>query len=88
MTANVPRRPSAEEIDRILALTDDEKDGLAVLLHDSVKHGFTSLAEAERHDRDELRRRIEDVDSGRAETRDAREVLARLREKLAVWNAP
>ena len=73
-----PAGPTPELVNALLKWPADDRQALARLLADSVRDGFTSLEEAERRDREMIRRRIDDVVSGTAVLLDWRESVDRL----------
>lgn len=80
--------PSPEVVNALLRWSEDDRLNLAHLLRDSVREGFTSLAEVEQRDRDVIRRRVEQVARGEVALTDWRASLDRIekefREKHAV----
>lgn len=74
---------SAELVDRLLRLPDDVKLDLARLLTDSVREGFTSLAEGEKKQKELIRSRLEQLVSGEVEVLDSQQVLANMQARLA-----
>lgn len=75
-------RPSRELVAALLKWSADDKEELAQLLVDSVREGFTTLEEAEEWGKNLLRRRIEDVVSGKAVLLDIDDVLADLEREF------
>jgi len=77
---------STELVNRLLKLPEQVKLDLANLLLDSVRQGFTSLAEAEKRDKELIRSRVEQVVRGEVPLLDWREALEqtekRFREKF------
>lgn len=74
--------PSRELVAALLKWPANDKEELARLLVDSVREGFTTLEEAERWGKDLIRRRIEDVVSGRVPLLDIEDVLADLEREF------
>jgi|GEM_PF-2943901 len=70
--------PSPEVIDAILKWSVEERRDLAILLEDSIREGFKSLAEGEKSQRDLIHSRIAQLVSGEVESRDADEFLREL----------
>jgi len=87
-TTTVPPAPapadrSEELVNRLLKLPEQTKLDLAALLLDSVREGFTSLAESEKRDTDLIRSRLEELMSGKVELLDANEVVAKLKARYS-----
>lgn len=78
-----PADRSTELVDRLLKLPAETRLDLANLLLDSVREGFTSLAEAEQRDKELIRSRIDQLVKGEVELLDADEVVRRMRARLA-----
>ena len=76
-------RPSPAVVNALLKWSADDRRELAHLLLDSVRDGFTSLEEAEQTDKDVIRARIAELDSGTAKLIDSDEVFRRIDAKLA-----
>ena len=74
---------STELVDRLLKLPEETRLDLANLLLDSVREGFTSLAEAEKRDKEMIRSRIDQLVKGEVELLDADEVFRRIDARLA-----
>ena len=72
---------SVELVDRLLKLPEDVRLDLARLLTDSVREGFTSLAEAEQRDKDQIRSRVDQLVKGEVELLDADDVVAELERR-------
>jgi predicted ATPase len=88
MSTETPAAPpaadrSTELVDRLLKLPAETRLDLANLLLDSVRQGFTSLAEAEKRDREMIRSRIDQLVKGEVELLDADEVFRRIDARLA-----
>ena len=81
-TATAPDR-STELVERLLKLPEQTRLDLANLLLDSVRQGFTSLAEAEKRDKDLIRTRLEELVSGKVELLDPADVFAEMRRRVA-----
>lgn len=81
-TAPTPDR-SVELVNKLLKLPDEVKLDLGRLLLDSVTHGFTSLDESENRDKELIRSRLEELVSGKATLLDAKEMVAKLKERYA-----
>jgi hypothetical protein len=75
-------RPSPAVVNALLKWSAEDRQELAWLLLDSVRDGFTSVEEAAQFQKDELRRRIDDVVNGRVKLLDAEEVLADLERRF------
>ena len=73
---------SIEFVNKLLKLPEQTRLDLAQLLLDSVREGFTSLEEAEKRDKELIRKRIEEVVSGKAELLDPEQVFAAMRKRI------
>jgi flagellar motor component MotA len=73
---------STELVNKLLKLPEQTRIDLAHLLLDSVREGFTSLEEAEKRDKELIRKRIEEVVSGKAELLDPEQVFAAMRKRI------
>jgi hypothetical protein len=73
---------SADLVDRLLKLPEQVRLDLAHLLLDSVREGFTSLEEAEKRDKELIRKRIEEVVRGEVPLLDWREALDQVEKKF------
>ena len=73
---------STELVNKLLKLPEQTRLDLAHLLLDSVREGFTSLEEAEKRDKELIRKRIEEVVSGKAELLDPEQVFAAMRKRI------
>ena len=69
---------STELVNKLLKLPEQTRLDLANLLLDSVRQGFTSLAEAEKRDKEMIRSRLQELVSGKAELIDAKDFLDEL----------
>jgi hypothetical protein len=70
--------PSPEVVDAILKWSVEDRRDLAILLQDSIREGFTSLAEGEKCQKDLIHSRIAQLVSGEVESRDAEDYLNEL----------
>ncbi|MBA4062942.1 MAG: hypothetical protein C0501_04395 [Isosphaera sp.] len=82
-TAAPPAADPTPLVDRLLKLPEETRLDLANLLLDSVRQGFTSLAEAEQRDKEMIRSRIDQLVKGEVELLDAKEVVARLMSRYS-----
>jgi len=80
--------PSPEVVKALLRWSEDDRLSLAQLLRDSVREGFTSLAEVEQRDRDMVRERIEAYERGELAAADWRTSLARVEAKFRAEFGP
>ncbi len=74
---------STDLVNRLLKLPDEVKLDLARLLTDSVREGFTSLADGEKKQKELIRSRLEELTSGKAELIDAKDVVAELKQRYS-----
>ena len=77
-----PLAPSPAVVDALLRWSEDDRRTLAHLLNDSVREGFTSLAEAEARDQRMIGERIEAYERGEIKAEDWRVSLARTEAKF------
>jgi hypothetical protein len=70
-------------IDRLLKLPEEVRLDLARLLTDSVREGFTSLAEAEQRDKDLIRSRLDQLVKGEAKPIDPEEMFEEMKRRVA-----
>jgi hypothetical protein len=73
---------STELVNKLLKLPEQTRLDLANLLLDSVRQGFTSLAEAEKRDKEMIRSRLQELVSGKAELIDAKDFLDELEGRI------
>jgi hypothetical protein len=81
-TAAAPADRSTDLVNRLLKLPDEVKLDLARLLTDSVREGFTSLADGEKKQKELIRSRLEAFDRGELKATDWRESLARVEQQV------
>src|SRR5882762_2258770 len=82
-TATVaPIQPSPELVNGLLRLPEQSRIDLVDLLLDSIRHGFTSLEEAERRDKELIQSRIVAYERGELKASDWRESLARVEARF------
>ena len=81
-------RPSPAVVNALLKWSADDRRELAHLLLDSVREGFASLDEVEHKDKDVIRDRIAELDSGNATLVETDEVFRRMDAKLAEIRRP
>lgn len=74
--------PSADVVNALLRWSEDDRLNLSILLGDSVRQGFTSLAEAGAKERDMIRERIEAYERGEIRAVDWRVSLERIEAKF------
>lgn len=81
-TTAAPGPDASEElVNRLLRLPEQTRLDLANLLLDSVREKFTSLAEAEKRDRELIKSRLEELTSGKAKLLTTDEMFAEMRRR-------
>ena len=74
--------PSPDVVNAILKWSVEDRRDLALLLTDSIREGFASLAEAEESQKDLIQSRLDELVNG-AELVETEEVFAEVRRRVA-----
>ena len=85
VTSNTVADESLDMVNRLLRLPNETKEDLARLLLDSVQDEFSSLAEGQQKQSDELKRRIDNWQSGKTEPLDGDRVMADMKQMLVEY---
>lgn len=83
MTPTPTADRAADLVDRLLKLPEQDRLDLAELLQDSVRRGFTSLAEAQQKDKELIRSRLDQLVKGEVELVEPEAVFAAMRKRVA-----